>query len=168
MGILIINSKRHGVQRVLYDDMDHDLIMSQNSWVLRPRKDTFYAYCQLNTKAGRKGISMHRLIMGFPKGKEVDHKNRNGLDNRRDNLRIATKAENSKNKKAWGKSRYLGVSLDSAKRKLKPDCIRWLSCISINGKNKTLGRFNTEEEAAKKYNEFAKVVHGEFANLNNV
>jgi hypothetical protein len=151
----------------LVDDEDFEYL---NQWKWCCRKNVTKG--SINYYAGRSGgsvlkyryIHMHKVILKTDK--LVDHKNRNGLDNRKDNLRIASKSDNSKNKKGWGKSKYLGVSLNVAKRKTKPSCERWVATIFINGKNKNLGRFKTEKEAALKYDEVAKVIHGEFANLN--
>lgn len=112
-------------------------------------------------------ISMHRLIMNCIDSKNilVDHKNHNGLDNTRGNLRLATKAQNCKNRRSArnSSSQYLGVSLNK-----KTGYYTAQICLG-NKKVKSLGwRFVNEEDAAKAYNEAAKIVHGEFANLNKV
>jgi len=91
----------------------------------------------------------------------IDHKNRNGIDNRRENLRLATAEENTRNvgpypghKKKFS-SRFKGVSF---KRKSQ----KWVSYIG----GLHLGCFNNEEEAARAYDEAAKKKYGEFAFLN--
>lgn len=118
------------------------------------------------TRHNRKKIQMHRVILGARPGEQVDHINRDKLDNRRENLRIATGSQNQHNKAAIllrkGKetsSVYKGVSWNRKKRK-------WWVGIAVNGKTIHVGRFNDEVEAAKAYDEAARRLHGEFACLN--
>jgi flagellar basal body rod protein FlgC len=104
---------------------------------------------------------MHRLIMNTPDGMDTDHINSNGLDNRRQNLRICTHAENLANRKKQisNTSGYKGVSWDKS-------CKKWAANISICGKYKKLGRFTDLVEAARAYDAAAKEVYGEFAKPN--
>lgn len=145
----------------LIDDEDYDLVSK-------------YRWCRVTTKMNkvyavtldRPKISMHRLIMNCIGDKSIfiDHKNHNGLDNRRYNLRRATKAQNCKNRRSArnSSSKYLGVS----KNKVTG---YFTAQIGIGNKKViSLGRFTNELEAAKVYNEAAKIYHGEFANLNEV
>jgi hypothetical protein len=108
-------------------------------------------------------VKMHREIMNNPVGLFVDHKNGNGLDNRKKNLRIATPAQNNYNSRKRGgnvSSKYKGVS------KIKKNN-RWRAYITIAGpKQKHLGYFDNEIEAAKAYDGAAKELFGEFARLN--
>ena len=107
---------------------------------------------------------MHRQIMNAPKGIVVDHINRNGLDNRKANLRFATVSQNNWNSRKGfncGSSKYKGVSWSKDKKK-------WAVWLSVNKKNKQFGYFDDEKEAARVYNEVAKKHRGEFAVLNNV
>lgn len=105
-------------------------------------------------------IRMHRIVMNLnDKSKLVDHIDHNGLNNTKDNLRIATRFQNSSNRRSVknSTSQYLGVS--SAFNK-------WKSEIYKNKKKFYLGLFESEEDAALAYNNAAKIIHGEFANLN--
>lgn len=111
---------------------------------------------------------MHRIIMSriingnISKELVVDHINRNRLDNRRCNLRLATKQENSINVgKHRGSSRFMGVSWKASRKK-------WCAQIKLNGKVKHLGLFEKEEDAAIMYNKHAIKLHKEFAVLNLV
>ena len=115
--------------------------------------DTVYAY-------DRNGILMHRLIMNPEKGIQVDHRNHNGLDNTRKNLRLCTSSQNHGNirnlyKTDKSKSVYKGVDWSMSHS-------RWRARIA----NKHIGRFREEIEAAKAYDRAALAMFGEFANLN--
>lgn len=124
-------------------------------------KDINWTYSQgyaLNNKLG----SMHRYIMGHPDGYLIDHKNHNTLDNRKTNIRYATKQQNQMNQRIQKKlktSMYKGVSWDNEKEK-------WVSVIKKNYKGVHLGRYEKEEEAAKAYDRKALELFGEFAYLN--
>lgn len=105
-----------------------------------------------------KSILMHREIMNAQKGEQIDHKDRDGLNNTTENLRKATHAQNMANRKASGKSsKYLGVCWDKGK---------YRASLTTNNQTKELGRFVSEDEAGKAYNKGALKYHGEFANLN--
>lgn len=107
----------------------------------------------------KRNVLMHRQILGEPKGMMVDHRNGNGCDNRKANLRIATAQQNVWNTRAHGKSRYKGVWQIKGTQK-------WCARIKVNGKVRNLGRFSDEAEAAKAYDRAAREVCGEFAVLN--
>lgn len=91
--------------------------------------------------------SLHKFLLNPPKGLEVDHINGNPLDNRRSNLRIATRSDNARNRAGRGKSKYLGVYKSSSKR-----AKMWVAQLKVGDKAKYLGNFFTEEEAALAYN----------------
>jgi hypothetical protein len=82
--------------------------------------------------------------MNTPKGMETDHKNGNGLDNQKSNLRIVTHRQNCQNQHINKTSKYVGLYWDKKANK-------WTSRIVINGKQKNLGSFDSEEEAYKSY-----------------
>ena len=104
---------------------------------------------------------MHRFIMNTPEDMLTDHINHDTLDNRKSNLRICTSQENQRNKlKREGcSSEYKGVCWDKTYNK-------WMSKIKFNNKTINLGRFNSDLEAAKAYDEKAKDLFGEFALTN--
>ena len=106
-------------------------------------------------------ITMHRLILGAPKGMVVDHIDRNTMNNTRVNLRLCTQAENSKNRRANanGSSKYLGVYWSKAHQ-------QWRALIRANNRINHLGLFDHEMDAAKAYDAAARTYHGEFANPN--
>ncbi len=101
------------------------------------------------------------MIIGAPKYLQVDHINGNGLDNRKCNLRLATAAQNSRNRRRTGgrSSRYKGVSFIKSKH-------RYVAEITFNGRRMSLGHFKSEIEAACAYDKAAKKYHKEFAALN--
>ena len=106
---------------------------------------------------------MHRAIMNAPKGVMVDHIDRNGLYNRKRNLRLCSRRENSYNRRgnSRGSSQHKGVFWHNV-------CGKWMAGITYNGKFSYLGVYVSEKDAAKAYDEKAKELFGEFAYLNLV
>lgn len=146
---------KHG-QRVLVDDQDYESLIKYK-W-----HGGKYVTCPI-IKDGKVvlRIKMHRVIMNCTDPNlEVDHKNHNGLDNRRCNLRVCSSGENTSNRRPWKNkmsTKYMGIHK-------RGDW--WVASIGKYGKVYYLGRFKAEKEAALAYNEAAKRLHGEFANLN--
>jgi len=138
-------------------DAEDYIWLSQHKWCAVKSRETFYA-CRC--KDG-KSVSMHREIMGAPKGVMCDHRNHNGLDNRQGNLRLCTNAQNQYNKrpKKGCASRYKGVTL-------RRHCKRWRAKIGFKGKRIHLGDFEDEIKAALAYDDKAIELFGEFACLN--
>lgn len=107
-------------------------------------------------------IYMHREIMRAPSGLDVDHINGNGLDNRRGNLRLATRKQNTRSQNglyANNTSGFIGVSFSKSNEK-------WEARISPNGKSIIIGYFDDKEEAARARDKAALEHFGEFASLN--
>lgn len=113
------------------------------------------------------GVFMHRILMGFERGKSkeifVDHINGNKLDNRKSNLRLVDKYQNQQNRKnsRANTSGFKGVAFMKSKRK-------WWAKITVNKQRKFLGYFETAREAGLAYNQAAKNFFGEYAKLNNI
>jgi hypothetical protein len=139
------------------DATDFDRV-SQYRWYAQTRNHTNYAACDLQNP--KRHMYMHRFLLGEPQGLDVDHINHDGLDNRRSNLRSATRSQNHFNKrKSEGKSsKFKGVS------RYKNG--KWQAHIGINGKRHSLGNsFKTEEEAFEAYCAEAKRMHGDYLHL---
>ena len=142
----------------LVDDQDFDLVSRFSWYTMRSYETLFYARAVLS---GRSRIFMHRLILDAPNGLVVDHVNRDGLDNRRTNIRICTMSENMRNQTRHrdGSSKFKGVSWDQDRGK-------WRASLRVNGKTYNLGRYFSEEKAAMAYDKFALEQFGEFARVN--
>jgi hypothetical protein len=112
---------------------------------------------------------MHRMILGAKRDEFVDHINCDTLDNRRKNLRVCTRSENSKNARKMKTgpgvsctSKYKGVHLGNNCGTKNP----WRANITNDGKRITIGGFATEMSAAIAYDEAARKYHGKFAHTN--
>lgn len=148
----------------LVDDEDFELL-SKYSWCASKTKSTYYAMAYaVNSEGKRTTVMMHRIIMDVTGRKIwVDHRDHDGLNNQRNNLRIATISQNSSNRssKKNSASKFLGVGWSQKAKK-------WQVAIYKDGKHKYIGLFESEEGAALAYNNAAKELHGEFANLNKI
>ena len=112
-------------------------------WYAHRRGRLFYA--QRHCGPYDKIVLMHRVILNVAPNEAVDHIDGNGLNNCRSNLRIATQRENCQNLHIPKTSRYPGV------HKMKQIKNPWRSEIYVNGKNRHLGCFETEELAHTAY-----------------
>jgi HNH endonuclease len=141
----------------LVDDADYKSL-SKFKWHIDQHEATCYAHRTpwVHGKNRSRTIRMHRQIMGFPKGL-VDHRNGNGLDNRRRNLRLATKSQNSANSRRLSSrntSGFRGVCLARDGK--------WQAQIKVNGKFKYLGRFKTARQAHNAFQKYAHEIYGDF------
>lgn len=115
------------------------------------------------TKIDGKVVLMHRLILGCDESLEVDHRDGNGLNNRRTNLRPCTHQQNIANRRklAPATSAFKGVFWETRRG-------AWCANIRVQGRKKHLGYFEEETEAARAYDVAAKQGFGEFARINGV
>jgi len=104
---------------------------------------------------------LHRLVMEFPQGLCVDHINSNGLDNRKQNLREATHAQNMANRRKArnGKSPFKGVTYDPGNRKTKAV---WRAALTANGKRYRGPRRHCHFRAAMDYDELSRALSWRF------
>jgi hypothetical protein len=133
----------------IVDDDDYEYL-SRWSWHV-----SGWGYAQRTES--KKAVLMHKQLMGTP-NQVVDHVNRDILDNRRSNLRLATKQQNGANAKLSkrNKSGFKGVWYNASRKK-------WEAYIRPNGKKLHLGRYSTAEEAAGAYKKAATLHFGDFA-----
>lgn len=140
----------------IVDNEDYELV-SHYKWCAAKSNNGKVYYAVSNTLGPQ--TKMHILIMGK---KGIDHKSGDGLDNRRENLRIATISQNQANYASrGGASSHRGVHW-------RKDRQAWIARIKVSNKWIYLGYFKDEVEAAKAYNEGALKYFGEFATLNEV
>jgi len=175
---LIIESPKHGTFEVLYDAEDEDKI-NKHTWGIC--KDLWNVYVRTSiphpsggwyiSPGGKRqrrqtSLHLHRLIMNTPKGMQTDHINGDPLDNRKENLRICTVAENAWNRGASknNKSGFKGVKRCGGS--WYEGTIKWMASINFEGKRMHLGVYDIPEEAARAYDAKAIELHGEFAQTN--
>jgi hypothetical protein len=158
-----LNSRKHKGLIAIVDDIDADL--SELKWYPNVCQNTTYVY--RHARYCENPTPIHRVILArmlqreLSKGEDVDHINNNGLDNRRENLRLASPRQNGFNKRIsrHNTSGYKGVSWEKAKNK-------WQAYIKPNRKMISLGRFDSIVDAARAYNVAAREHFGEFAYQN--
>lgn len=161
VGIILLTKGKYAI----VDTEDYDRI-STHSWYAQKAMHTFYAERAFYTN-GRKGdrfiLLMHREVMGMipGDGRMVDHKNRNGLDCRKENLRETTYGLNNYNSRLrkTNTSGYRGVTWSNQNKK-------WMAQINFNNIHFTCGFYDDKSNAAKAYDEAAIKYYGNNAILN--
>jgi hypothetical protein len=142
----------------IVDDADYETL-SQFKWsVFHSGGANRKYYAQRSPHPKHQTILMHRMLMDYPGGMEIDHINGNGLDNRKCNLRICSKSQNMANrgKTKRNQSGAKGIIWDKANQ-------RWMARIAIQRKTYFLGRFERIEDARSAYARAAQKYFGEFA-----
>ena len=155
---LYVGNKPAKGRCTLVDNEDYGKL-AQYHWQLNEENGNCYYAIRLE---GGKIIVMHRQITNAPSGMVVHHKDGNGLNNTKENLKIVTTAENNlyrKKRVQSTSSKYKGVCFLKSRR-------IWRAIISYNRIHKFLGHFENEDDAARAYDAAAKINHGEFAVLN--
>lgn len=145
----------------LVDDEDFEWL-NQSKWRAGLTGKTFYARTHIKKHGGGyRNVLMHRLIMGNPEGKSIDHIDGDGLNNQRHNLRICSVAQNAHNatRMSTNTSGFKGVFWDRRSQ-------TWRAGVMAYGKRKWLGCFNSPVQAALAYDKAAREYHGEFARTN--
>ncbi len=143
-------------QVALVDDEDFEWL-SQWKWSARKSHNTFYAQRNVNKDGKRTSLQMHRAILGAVR---LDHKDGNGLNNCRSNLRPATSSQNGQNTGRYrtNTSGHKGVTWDKRRQK-------WLVQHQVDGHKKHVGYFDDVEEAGRAYREAVSRVFGEYASV---
>lgn len=147
----------------MVDDDDYDFLIRWK-WHSLKGRNTFYAargYYNRDIKNMSK-IFMHNVLLPKKDGLLVDHKDMDGLNNQKSNLRYATKGENMRNIRHRGKSKYRGVT------EMKVGLKRWMAQITIDKKKINIGYFYSETEAAIAYNEYLIKTNDKFSIINNI
>ena len=152
----------------IVDDEDFDKVASR-LWHVLEGPHTFYAQ---SSACGEDGPTlMHRFLLGVDASSLVDHRDGDGLNNTRGNLRIANSLQNARNQRRRapriinGLVAFKGVE---AIPNATPKSRQWKASIRVNKRRIYLGSFFTECEAAAAYNKAALLYFGEFANLNDL
>lgn len=155
---ITIKHKTFGENVVSFDDADESLV-SQFNWTLHRVHRTLYCVHRRMTKGVEYRVYMHRLLMGNPEGCLVDHKDGNGLNNTRNNLRKCDRTDNARNSRLYSRNStgFKGVTRHNDK---------FRASIVVNGKRKHLGVFDDAKMAAETYNSHAVRCFGEFAKPN--
>lgn len=164
MRTITLHGKKAAGRVALVDDEDYDRLV-QYRWAVwervRPGGGTDGPYAVANMTRGdgkQTSVKMHKFLTGYAR---TDHKDRNGLNNQRSNLRPADHAQNGYNTTAsvGGASAYKGVSWHKGGKK-------WMAELRSDGVGHYLGLFTNEEAAALAYDDAARQRHGEFACFN--
>lgn len=140
--------------------------LSGHRWYL---SNTGYAVRDEHKNGAKRSVLMHRVVLGLERGGVADHINRNKLDNRKANLRLADHSRNGANRskvhrKNGTSSAFKGVSLDRRSFHWREKV--WEAYIWVDRKKSRLGRHRSEVSAARAYDEAALKYYGTFACLN--
>jgi len=157
--IKLYNEKCEEITETIIDAEDYDIVKNYKWGIWKEKDGSYYAV----TTIGNKRLSLAHCVLKHKSTMDVhiDHANRNKLDNRKENLRVATNSQNGHNSKLYksNKSGYKGVHWNNFHEK-------WATGIRVNKKFIHLGFFVDKVEAANTYVLAAKKYYGEFAFMN--
>lgn len=162
-----LKSPKYG-EKIVLVDKDDFVKVNKLHWCISFVRGNWYAIHSAFKDGKSIQIKMHRFVMEESNPSiKIDHRNHNGLDNRKQNLRRSTIAQNTRNTGLTkrNKTGFKGVYQYKAPNK---NAGRFTACLKIDGIKIFGGYFNTAIEAADKYNKLAKKYHGEFACLNKI
>ena len=141
---------------------DEDAYLARYEWHAQARDSgRFYAKRTDWTSGVARTVYLHREVMCAAPGTDVDHRNRDGLDCRRRNLRLAVGGGNQQNsaRRRGNRSGYKGVCWNAAKS-------RWQAQVQVDHRNLYLGLYSEAIDAARAYDFAAMWLHGEYARFN--
>lgn len=148
----------------IVDDADYETL-SQFKWHAKKHACSAYAARNIRVDGKQRTLKMHRVIMGDDAtGLHVDHRDGDGLNNQRGNLRICTRSENNRNRRL-NKDNVTGLKGVSAPKTMRESVNKFAAQIRVNGKCHHLGHFSTAELAHAAYCAAAVRFHGEFASF---
>lgn len=148
----------------LVDDEDYERLMAMGKWYASQNRKNGNWYAKVgiksNSKCGRTSIGMHRVVLGSD-FRVIDHKDGNGLNNQKPNLRGCTFQQNQMNKRISkvSKTGFKGVFVRGD---------RYIAKCTFNKQSIHLGTFTTTQDASRAYNEFVSSKFGEFARPNAI
>jgi hypothetical protein len=145
----------------IVDDADFERVSERHWYVTKTNKHgVFYAVARIGPRKLNRMIYMHRFILNAQPGQMVDHRNQNGLDNRRENLRFCNGTQSMGNTRppCTNTTGFKGVTHHSGKY--------WTARIQFQHRNRHIGMFPTAIDAARAYDAKALELFGEFARTN--
>jgi hypothetical protein len=150
------NHKKYSSDLIQIDEDDR-WILQAYTWTITQCGDKRYVRLTIN----KKKTYLHRFLMRATIGQLVDHRDMDGLNNRRFNIRVCTKSQNMMNRgrQINNTSGYKGVTRYKSST-------RWRAYIKIDNKVVQLGTFETKEQASQAYNDAAILLHRDFARVN--
>jgi hypothetical protein len=143
----------------LVDDEDYDNVI-KHVWSVSRARNTWYAVTTIYYGDLKTSISLHRFILAPPDDAIVDHRDRNGLNCQRRNMRLATLSQSMMNRYVPQSEHGTGF------RGIEKNKNKWTARIRADNERTNLGTYDTPEEAARAYDRAAMELHGEFAVLN--